>query len=106
MSIYAGRLKERLTIQRPNEVRNALGESTLGWEDLATVWGSVDGMSSRDVLQAMQANVVASHRVRIRSLPGVTHECRVIWRGRTMEIASVVDREDRTMFEMLVREVT
>lgn len=83
-----------------------LGEATLGWEDVAVVWASVEGMSSRDVLQAMQANVVATHRIRIRALAGVNHECRIIWRGRTMEVASVVDRDNRTVLEMLAREVT
>lgn len=106
MTIYAGRLNERVTVQRPTEARNMLGEATLGWEDVAVVWASVEGMSSRDVLQAMQANVVATHRIRIRALAGVNHECRIIWRGRTMEVASVVDRDHRTVLEMLAREVT
>lgn len=101
-----GRMRERVTIKAPQEVQSPTGEVTLGWDTaVATVWASVDGLSSRDILQAMQANVIASHRIRIRYRSDVTHENRVIWRNRTMEIASVVEKENRTVLEILAREV-
>ena len=98
-------MDERVTIQTPSADRNQLGEATIEWSALKTVWASVDGLSSREVLQAMQANVIASHRIRIRYLDGVTPHCRIVWRGRTMEIASVTERMKHTMYELLVREV-
>lgn len=103
--IKAGVMRERVALQAPAEVRSATGEATLTWQTQATVWASVDGLSTRDILQAQQANVIASHRVGIRYLPGVTHQYRVVWRGRTMEVASVTERENRTRMELLVREV-
>ncbi len=106
MAVYAGKLNERVTIQVPRETRNTLGETRLTWDDLATVWARVEGMSSREVLQAMQANAVVSHKIHIRYRSGVDHEARVMWRGRHMEIASVVERQNRTTMELLVREVT
>lgn len=103
--IKAGALKERVMIQAPSENRNSLGETTIDWEDAGEVWASVDGLSSREILQAMQANVVASHKIRIRFFPGITPHHRVVWNGRNLEVASVVERNDRTIHEMLVREV-
>lgn len=101
-----GKMRERVTILAPSETQSPSGEVTLGWTTtVATVWASVDGLSSRDILQAQQANVVASHRIRIRYRPDVTHEHRIVWRGRTMEIASVVEKENRTALEILAREV-
>lgn len=101
-----GRMRERVKIMSPQEAQSPSGEVTLGWGNtVATVWASVDGLSSRDILQAMQANVVASHRIRIRHRSDVTHEHRIEWRGRTMEIASVVEKEGRTVLEILAREV-
>jgi hypothetical protein len=35
----------------------------------------------------------------------VTVQHRIVWRGKTLEIASVTERERRTMMEMLVREM-
>lgn len=98
-------MRERVAIQSPSEVRSPSGETTLSWGAFATLWASVDGLSSRDILQAQQSNVVASHKIRIRYRADVTHTCRVVWRGRTMEIASVVPREDMTVLEILAREV-
>jgi SPP1 family predicted phage head-tail adaptor len=48
---------------------------------------------------------VATHRIRIRYRADVTHTQRILWRGRTMEIASVVERDNRTALEILAREV-
>lgn len=101
-----GRLSERITLQSPTEVKSRSGEVTLSWSDYDTVWASVDGLSSRDIMQAQQANVIASHRIRIRHRPGVTHEHRIRWRDRIMEIASVTDRDNRTVIEILAREAT
>lgn len=104
--IDIGKMRERVTIKAPTEVRSRSGETTLNWDTtVATVWASVEGLSSRDIIQAQQANVVASHRVRIRHRTDVTHEHRVVWRGVTMEIASVTDRMDRAVLEILAREV-
>jgi SPP1 family predicted phage head-tail adaptor len=107
MTLDIGRMRERVTIKSPTEVRSRSGETTLNWDaTLATVWASVEGLSSRDILQAQQANVVATHRIRIRHRDDVTHTHRIIWRNRTMEIASVTDRASRETLELLARELT
>jgi SPP1 family predicted phage head-tail adaptor len=49
--------------------------------------------------------VIATHRLRIRYRSDVTHLNRLVWRGRTMEIAAVVERDSRTALEILAREV-
>lgn len=105
--IDIGRMRERVAIKSPTEVRSRSGETTLNWDTtLATVWASVEGLSSRDIMQAQQANVLATHRVRIRFRDDVSHTYRIVWRGRTMEIASVTERSQREVLELLVRELT
>lgn len=101
-----GRMNERVTIRAPAERRGLSGEATLNWDTtVATVWAEIGGLSARDIMQAQQANVIATHRIRIRYRDDVTHLHRVVWRGRTMEIASVVDRGDGDYLEILAREV-
>lgn len=105
--IVIGRYNERVVIKSPREVRSRSGETTLNWDTtVATVWASVEGLSSRDIMQAQQANVIATHRIRIRHRDDVPHTYRIEWRGRTMEIASVTDRNDRQVLELLARELT
>jgi SPP1 family predicted phage head-tail adaptor len=99
-------MRDRVAIKSQTSVRSPSGETTMSWDTtVATVWASVSGLSSRDILQAQQANVIATHRIRIRYRPDVTHTNRLAWRGRTMEIAAVVERDNRTALEILAREV-
>lgn len=103
--INSGLMRERVLLQKPATNRTGLGSANLEWEDVGEVWASVFGLSSREMLQAMQANAVVTHKVRIRFYPGIEHTWRLIWRGREMEISSVVEREVRTIHELLVKEV-
>lgn len=102
--IHAGLMRNRVELQRPAEVRGLTGEATLQWTTEATVWASVDGLSTRELLQAQQANVIATHRVVIRHYPTLTHEWRIIWEGKTLEISSVVSRDNSTRMEILAKE--
>jgi SPP1 family predicted phage head-tail adaptor len=101
----AGSMRERVTILAPSESKNAFGESSIEYVETDTVWASVMGMSAREVLQSMQANAIITHKIRIRFYPSITFQHRLLWRGRTLEIASVVERDVRTVHELLAREV-
>lgn len=103
--IHAGLLNQRVQLQKPVEVRGLTGEATLQWAAEATVWGSVDGLSTRELLQAQQANVIATHKIIIRHYPALTHEWRIMWEGKTLEISSVVSRDHSTRMEILAKEV-
>lgn len=97
-------MRERVTIQKPVEQQSSFGETTLTWEDEGTVYASVMGVRASDYFAAQQAGVLVTHRIRIRFFPGLTHQHRLIWRGRTMEISSVLEREARSVHEILARE--
>lgn len=103
--IRAGLLNHRVQLQKPAEVRGLTGEATLQWTTDATVWASVDGLSTRELLQAQQANVIATHKIIIRHYPTLTHEWRIMWEGKTLEISSVVSRDHSTRMEILAKEV-
>jgi SPP1 family predicted phage head-tail adaptor len=102
--INSGAMRERVTIQKPVEQQSAFGETTLDWVDEATVYASVMGVRASDYFAAQQAGVLVTHRIRIRFFPTITHEHRLIWRGRVMEISSVLEREARSIHEILARE--
>jgi SPP1 family predicted phage head-tail adaptor len=102
--IDPGRLRERVTIQQATERRNALGETTLEWETFAERWASVDGLSSREFLLQGQQQAEMSHRVRLRYVPGMTSQMRFLWRGRVLEIASLLEHANRSEHEALCTE--
>lgn len=102
--INSGQMREKVTIQKPVGQQSAFGEATLEWRDAATVSASVMGVRASDYFAAQQAGQIVTHRVRIRFFPGLTHEDRLVWRGRVMEISSVLERETRSVHEILARE--
>lgn len=102
--IDAGQLRERVTIQRANESRNRLGETTYTYETFAEVWASVNGVTAREFLLANTQQTEITHRIRMRYLTGLTNQMRVSWRGRTLQIISVLEHENRSVHELICTE--
>ena len=99
-----GLMRERLTIQAPVDQQNQFGEASIAWESVSEVWASVAGVSTRDYLSAQQSGVLITHRIFIRAYPGLTHQHRLVWRGRNLEITSILEREMRAVYEILAKE--
>jgi SPP1 family predicted phage head-tail adaptor len=102
--IDPGRLRERVTIQQASETRNAMGEVVQSWVTFAERWASVDGLSSREFLLQGQQQSEISHRVRLRYVPGMRNTMRFLWRGRVLEITSLLEHNNRSEHEALCTE--
>ena len=100
----AGILRDRVTVQQATENRNSLGESILSYSTFAEVSASVQGVSAREFLLAGQQQVEVSHRVKMRYLTGLTPQMRLLWRGRTLEIISILEHENRSVHELICQE--
>jgi SPP1 family predicted phage head-tail adaptor len=73
-------------------------------ETFAEVWASVQGVTAREFLLAGQQQTEISHRVRMRFLTGLTQRMRIVWRGRTLEIVSLLEHANRSEHELLCQE--
>jgi SPP1 family predicted phage head-tail adaptor len=102
--IDAGKLRDRITVQIASGTTNALGETVLAWSDSSAVWASVEGVSAREALTAGQQETSISHKVRLRYLPGLTQQMRFAWRGRTLEIVSLLEHGNRSEHEAICQE--
>lgn len=102
--INPGLLRERVTVQQSVGRTNAMGETVLSWSDSTSVWASVNGVSAREQLTAGQNQVAISHRVIMRHLPGLTQSMRLAWRGKTLEIMSLLEHGNRSEHELLCQE--
>lgn len=100
----AGTLRDRVTVQQATENRNRLGESISEWATFTEVWASVQGVSAREFLLAGQQQVEVSHRVKMRYLNGLTPQMRLLWRGRTLEVISILEHENRSVHELICQE--
>lgn len=102
--IDPGKLRERVTVQQATESRNAIGETVLAWSTYDTVWASVEGVSSREALDAGKIDIQVSHRVRMRYLSGMTQNMRLSWRDRTLEIVSLLEYGNRSEHVLICQE--
>ena len=103
--IDPGKLRERVTVQIASGTTNALGETVLAWSDSSAVWASVEGVSAREALIAGQQETSVTHKVRLRYLPGLTQRDRFAWRGRTLNIISLLEYDNRTEHVAVCEEV-
>jgi SPP1 family predicted phage head-tail adaptor len=102
--IDPGKLRERITVQIASGSTNALGETVLAWSNSSAVWASVEGVSAREALLAGQQETSVTHRLRLRYLPGLTQQMRFAWRGRTLEIVSLLEHGNRSEHEAICQE--
>jgi SPP1 family predicted phage head-tail adaptor len=101
----AGDLRERITVLAYRETKNAMGEMVPVYDTtFAEVWASVQGVTAREFLLAGQQQTEISHRVRMRFLTGLTQRMRIVWRGRTLEIVSLLEHANRSEHELLCQE--
>lgn len=99
-----GLLRERVEIQRAAESRNALGEVTQTWSTYQSRYAAVQTLRSREALNAQQAGLSVTHKVKLRHVEGLKSSDRLVWRGRTLEIVSVLEFEQFTVHELLCEE--
>jgi SPP1 family predicted phage head-tail adaptor len=91
-----GTLNSRVTIQKPVRTPGPGGtQIDGGWEDVATVWANVRGLSGREYIQAQQAQSIISHQVTIRYRSDVSPHYRLICDQRQMDIISAIDPDGK-----------
>ena len=103
--IISGRMRERVTVLAPADVQSTTGEATLDWAPVRTVWAQARNLTGRDYFAAQQAGTLTTHRFLMRFFDGLQPTYRLLWRGRTMEITSIIEAEDRREHEVFAREV-
>lgn len=91
----AGHLRHTLVIEQPTETRDAHGQAVQTWSTFATVPGSLEPLSGREVFAAAQVQAEVTARARIRYLAGVTAKMRVTFESKIYAITAVIDRELR-----------
>jgi len=105
--VQAGKLRERVTIQRETVTRDSFGAEVNPWKDVATVWASVRARTIQStgetfVATADQVLATISHTVRIRQRAGLSPKMRLLWGNRVLQIEAISDPTGRKA-EMLLQ---
>ena len=103
--MQAGKLRQRIIIEHRSEAANSFGEVIPTWATLTTVWGSVEPLSGKELLEAQQIASETTHRVRIRYYSSLTTEMRFKLGSRYLEIVSILNlKEAGRELEVLCKE--
>lgn len=104
----AGPMRFRLKFQAPDRGESARsGEVVIDWQDVATVWGNVRPLTSRESVQFAQTGKQASHEVTVRYRPGVAEDQRILFGTRVLDIVGVRNLDERKReLRIMVNEFT
>lgn len=91
MKEFAGRLRERISIERPRTTRTPTGLQEAGWELVARCLAAIEleGVGPESEGQAL--SVMPRLRVTIRRRQGIAIDQRIRWRARTLMIRQMLD---------------
>jgi SPP1 family predicted phage head-tail adaptor len=99
----SGKLKEYVTIEKPSTSQDSLGKPN-GWVAFASnLPAEVQDQSGRETYLAAQRFVdQVSHVVKIRFLPGINGNMRVLWNGRILQIQAVLQPDGKRIEHRLI----
>ena len=88
---FTGTLRERIVVERPISVRNAMGLQEPGWEQVCRCLASVDLESVGAESEAQSLSAMPRYRVTIRKRDGIALDQRVSWNGRKLMVRQMRD---------------
>lgn len=95
MSVRAGELNRRVSVQQRSSTPGNFGAASETWQEVFPAWARILPLGGRELLFAKQIASESSHQVTIRYRASVTPRMRIVYQGRVFEIESVNDVEER-----------
>jgi SPP1 family predicted phage head-tail adaptor len=86
-----GDLDKRIVIQYPTRTPDGMGGFTVAWVDAATVWAAFWPVGATETIQASQATMTITHRIRMRYRAVLKSGWRISYAGRYFNVVSIID---------------
>lgn len=103
----AGQLRKRLALQSKTESQDNFGSVTHTWSTDETIWGAVQPLTGRELVEAQQIDAESNVKITIRYRVGLSTNLRILWGSRVYEINAVLNFDERNArVELLCRETT
>jgi head-tail adaptor len=91
MSEFTGTLSERILIEQPVSVRNAMGLQEPGWEEVCRCLASVALESVGQESEGQALSAMPKFRVTIRARDGIALDQRISWKDRKFMVRQILD---------------
>jgi SPP1 family predicted phage head-tail adaptor len=98
-------MNHRITLLQRTTGKDAAGQPTEDWPDVATIWADVRFQSGAEVLRSNAEVAVKRASVRIRARADVTPAWRVRYAGEEYDVKSVLPDVDRSFAFLVVENV-
>lgn len=90
-----GQMRRKVTIRTMARTSDGMGGYTETPTDVPDIWAEIEPLEGREQLQAMQTGMQRPHSITMRFRPGMTGAKTLLYEGRTFDIKSVIDPEER-----------
>ena len=91
----AGDLRNYVAFKTASEAEDGLGGITQTWATTFSDWVAIWPLSANENVENLRVGADITHRVRMRYRSGVLHKMRVVWGTRTLEVKSVINKDER-----------
>lgn len=91
-----GAFRDRITFVRSSEALSPAGEPITNDAIQATRWAHIEPLSDTERETGQTVWGVATHRVIVRTIDGLTHFDRILWGSRTLEVVGIVRDNPKT----------
>jgi SPP1 family predicted phage head-tail adaptor len=88
--MYAGQLKNKVTIQAKTDTVDAIGQPINTWVDVATVWADIRYLSGLESIKSDADVSIAKVSVRVRYRADIKPSMRVVCEGVIYQIKAVL----------------
>lgn len=96
-----GKMRQRITLQKPQEVTDQGGGRSITWNDKETVWAEVKPLRGQERIHSMGLANPVTHKITIRYRSDVSADWRVLYDSRYFNIHFVLDPDERKHFKVL-----
>lgn len=96
--MQAGKLDQRITIQRFAETADGAGGITTAWSDIMTVWANAKAKAGRESLLEGRMAATFVTVFTIRQLSELTDVDRIVWQGVTYNIRGILRESPRDQY--------
>lgn len=97
-----GSLRHRITILKPVITYDNIGQEVESWQEVATVWASVEPLSGKEYFNAQQINSEISTKITLRYLKFLLPHWVVQFGQQRYDILSIINFEERNIYLQLL----
>jgi SPP1 family predicted phage head-tail adaptor len=97
----AGALRDRITIRRRVESRDATGGLDRTWTTLAEIWAQVISINGREEMIGNVLQGISTFQVTIRYRNDLKASDQILWNGRELNVLAAEDREGRRRWTVI-----